>query len=155
MDKDADWGKVALYWKEHAPADDQGRTVNTIWYNNKNVDAYQHIINQVMKMKKKFVDKGYPVVIGEYGANRKDASLFGGNQEKHNESMMTWYGAVTAEMMKAGLIPYVWDINVQPLPHMTIFDRKKQVVSDSYIFKGVMQGAAEGMDDYRKIYPKP
>ena len=31
---------------------------------------------------------------------------------------------------------------------MTIFDRKKQVVSDSYIFKGVMQGAAEGMEDY-------
>ena len=29
MDKDADWGKVALYWKGHAPADDQGRTVNT------------------------------------------------------------------------------------------------------------------------------
>lgn len=79
MDKDADWGKVALYWKGHAPA----------------------------------------------------------------------------EMMKAGLIPYVWDINVQPLPHMTIFDRKKQVVSDSYIFKGVMQGAAEGMEDYQKIYPKP
>lgn len=154
MDKDADWGKVALYWKGHAPADDQGRTVNTIWYNNKNVDAYQHITNQVMKMKQKFVDQGYPVVIGEYGANRKDASLFGGNQEKHNESMMAWYGAVTAEMMKAGLIPYVWDINVQPLPHMTIFDRKKQVVSDSYIFKGVMQGAAEGMEDYLKIYPK-
>ena len=56
---------------------------------------------------------------------------------------------------QAGLIPYVWDINVQPLPHMTIFDRKKQVVSDSYIFKGVMQGAAEGMEDYQKIYPKP
>ena len=51
--------------KGHAPADDQGRTVNTISYNNKNVDAYQHITNLVMKMKKKFVDKGYPVVIGE------------------------------------------------------------------------------------------
>jgi endoglucanase len=38
---------------------------------------------------------------------------------------------------------------------MTIFDRKKQVVSDSYIFKGVMQGAGEGMEDYLKIYPKP
>lgn len=144
MDKDADWGKVALYWKGHAPADDQGRTINTIRYNNKNVDAYQYITNLMMKMKRKFVDQGYPVVIGEYGANRKDASLFGGNQEKHNESIMAWYGAVTAEIMKAGLIPYVWDINVQPLPHMTIFDRKKQVVSDSYIFKGVMQGAAEG-----------
>lgn len=65
-----------------------------------------------------------------------------------------WKGHAPAEMMKAGLIPYVWDINVQPLPHMTIFDRKKQVVSDSYIFKGVMQGAAEGMEDYQKIYPK-
>lgn len=155
MDKDADWGKVALYWKEHAPADDQGRTVNTIWYNNKNVDAYQHITNQVLKMKKKFVDKGYPVVIGEYGANRKDASLYGGNQKLHDESMMAWYSYVTAEMLKAGLIPYVWDINVQPLPHMTLFNRAKEVVSDSYIFKGVVDGAEIGMETYHKIYPKP
>ena len=155
MDKDADWGKVALYWKGHAPADDQGRTVNTISYNNKNVDAYQHITNQVMKMKKKFVDKGYPVVIGEYGANRKDASLYGGNQKLHDESMMAWYSSVTAEILKAGLIPYVWDINVQPLPHMTLFNRAKEVVSDSYIFKGVMDGAEIGMEDYLKIYPNP
>ena len=155
MDKDADWGKVALYWKGHAPADDQGRTVNTIRYNNKNVDAYQHITNQVMKMKKKFVDKGYPVVIGEYGANRKDASLYGGKQKLHDESMMAWYSCVTAEMLKAGLIPYVWDINVQPLPHMTLFNRAKEVVSDSYIFKGVVDGAAIGMETYHEIYPKP
>lgn len=155
MDKDADWGKVALYWKGHAPADDQGRTVNTISYNNKNVDAYQHITNQVMKMKKKFVNKGYPVVIGEYGANRKDASLYGGNQKLHDESMMAWYSCVTAEMLKAGLIPYVWDINVQPLPHMTLFDRAKEAVSDSYIFKGVVDGAAIGMETYHEIYPKP
>lgn len=155
MDKDADWGKVALYWKGHAPADDQGRTVNTISYNNKNVDAYQHITNLVMKMKKKFVDKGYPVVIGEYGANRKNASLYGGNQKLHDESMMAWYSCVTAEILKAGLIPYVWDINVQPLPHMTLFNRAKEVVSDSYIFKGVMDGAEIGMETYHKIYPKP
>lgn len=155
MDKDADWGKVALYWKGHAPADDQGRTVNTIWYDNKNVDAYQHITNLVMKMKKKFVDKGYPVVIGEYGANRKDASLYGENQKLHDESMMAWYSYVTAEMLKAGLIPYVWDINVQPLPHMTLFNRAKEVVSDSYIFKGVVDGAEIGMETYHKIYPKP
>ena len=45
-------------------------------------------------------DDGEPA---QTAGNRKDASLFGGNQEKHNESMMAWYGAVTAEMMKAGL----------------------------------------------------
>lgn len=155
MDKDADWGKVALYWKGHAPADDQGRTVSTIWYNNQNVDAYQHVTNQLQKMKKKFVDKGYPVVIGEYGANRKDATIYGGNQQKHDESMMVWYSVATAEMMKAGLIPYVWDINVQPLPHMTLFDRSKTSVSDSYIFKGVMDGAAEGIESFKRIYPQP
>ena len=154
MEQDADWGKVALYWKGHAPADDQGRTVSTIWYNNQNVDAYQHVTNQLQKMKKKFVDQGIPVVIGEYGANRKDATVYGGDQQKHDESMMVWYSAVTAEMLKAGLIPYVWDINVQPLPHMTLFDRSNHSVSDSYIFKGVMDGAAEGIDAFRAIYPK-
>ncbi len=154
MSEDADWGKVALYWKGHAPVDDGGRTVNTIWYNNQSVDAYHHITNQMMKMKKKFVDQGIPVVIGEYGANRKDATLYGGNQQKHDESMMAWYGAVTSEMMKAGLIPYVWDINVQPLPHMTLFDRKNHSVSDSYIFKGVIEGSKDGMSAFKKIYPK-
>ena len=69
--------------------------------------------------------------------------------------MMAWYSSVTAEMLKAGLIPYVWDINVQPLPHMTLFNRAKEVVSDSYIFKGVMDGAEIGMETYHKIYPKP
>lgn len=79
----------------------------------------------------------------------------GGNQKLHDESMMAWYSYVTAEMLKAGLIPYVWDINVQPLPHMTLFNRAKEVVSDSYIFKGVVDGAAIGMETYHKIYPKP
>ncbi len=79
----------------------------------------------------------WPVVIGEYGANRKEAATYGGNQEKHDESMMAWYATVTCEMMKAGLVPYVWDINVQPLPHMTIFDRANTSVSDSYIYKKV------------------
>ena len=69
--------------------------------------------------------------------------------------MMVWYSVATAEMMKAGLIPYVWDINVQPLPHMTLFDRSKTSVSDSYIFKGVMDGAAEGIESFKKIYPQP
>lgn len=154
MEQDADWGKVALYWKGHAPADDQGRTVSTIWYNNQSVDAYEHVTNQLQKMKKKFVDQGIPVVIGEYGANRKNASLYGGDQQKHDESMMVWYSAVTSEMLKAGLIPYVWDINVQPLPHMTLFDRSNHSVSDSYIFKGVMDGAAEGIEGFKAIYPK-
>lgn len=155
MDKDADWGKVALYWKGHDPKKPDGRTVNNIWYANENVDAYQHISNQMMKMKRKFVDKGYPVIIGEYGANRKDATIYGGDQAKHDESMKAWYCAATAEMMKAGLLPYVWDINVQPLPHMTLFDRKRHSVSDSHIFQGVMDGAAQGKEGFYKIYPKP
>lgn len=154
MIEDADWGKVALYWKGHAPANEPSRTVNTIWYDNQNMDANQLITHQMMKMKRKFVDKGYPVVIGEYGANRKDATLYGGNQAKHDESMHVWYSAVTSEMMKAGMIPYVWDINVQTLPHMTLFNRKNLSVADSYIFNGVIEGADKGMDRYKQIYPK-
>ena len=57
--------------------------------------------------------------------------------------------------MNSFLIPFVCDINAHPLPHMTLFNRAKEVVSDSYIFKGVMDGAAIGMETYHKIYPKP
>ena len=38
---------------------------------------------------------------------------------------------------------------------MTLFNRAKEVVSDSYIFKGVVDGAAIGMETYHEIYPKP
>lgn len=154
MMDDADWGKVSLYWKGHAPADGKGRTTNTIWYNNQNWDADEYVEMMMNKMKNKFVSKGVPVVVGEYGANRKDAAKYGGDQAKHDESMQAWYRAVTSSMMKAGLVPYVWDINVQPLPHMTIFDRRKQQVSDSYIYKGVMEGASAGMASFHEIYPE-
>lgn len=153
MMEDADWGKVSIYWKGHAPADDKGRTTNNIWYNNQNLDAEEYVEMMMGKMKTKFVDKGVPVIVGEYGANRKNATNYGGDQAKHDESMEAWYREVTSCMMKAGLVPYVWDINVQPLPHMTIFDRRKQSVSDSYIYKGVMEGAREGMEDFLKAYP--
>lgn len=155
MQEDADWGKVSLYWKGHAPKEDQGRTTNTIWYNDQNLDADEYIAMMMGKMKSMYVDKGIPVVVGEYGANRKEAATYGGNQEKHDESMMAWYSAVTASMMKAGMVPYVWDINVQPLPHMTLFDRSNHSISDSYIYKGVMIGATLGKSAFDKVYPKP
>ena len=105
-----------------------------------------------MKMKKKFVDKGYPVVIGEYGANRKDASLFGGNQEKHNESMMAWYGAVTARNDEGRTYPIRLGYQCATSSSHDHLRQKETGGFRLYIFKGVMQGAAEGMEDYLRIY---
>lgn len=154
MSEDADWGKVSIYWEGHAPVGIKERTTNTIWYQHQNLGAAEYVEMMMQKMYTKFVSKGIPVVIGEYGANRKNATIYGGNQAKHDESMMAWYSDVTCSMMKAGLVPYVWDINVQPLPHMTIFNRSNQSISDSYIYRGVMEGVKCGMDSYQKIYPR-
>ncbi len=46
--------------------------------------------------------------------------------------------------MKAGLVPFVWDTNYQGFPHMTLSDRATPEVSDTYIYKGIMEGMENG-----------
>lgn len=155
MMEDENWGKVALYWKGHNPSNDVERTCNTVWCNNQNVDAEQYVLDLLDKMKTTYVDKEIPVVIGEFGANRKNASSYGGKQGKHNESITAWYRLVASAAMRKGLIPFVWDTNHQDLPHMTMFDRAAPKVSDTYIYKGVMDGVKEGIAGFNQIYPQP
>lgn len=155
MNKDESWGKVKLYWKGHAPSGNWDQTCNTIWYNNQNVDATQHIQNLMNKMKMAFVDKGMPVIIGEFGANRKNASSYGGDQGKHDESITAWYSLAASVAMKAGAVPFVWDTNNQGFPHMTIFNRATPAVTDTYIYKGVMEGVKNGKAAFEQIYPAP
>lgn len=155
MKNDESWGKVALYWKGHGPSGNWDRTCNTIWYNNANVDADQYLQDMMNKLNSKFVSKGYPVVIGEYAASRKQASQYGGDQEKHNESIISWYSQVTSMAMKAGAIPFVWDTNYRSFPHDAVFNRSNSTIDDTYIYQGILEGKAIGKQTYEQIYPVP
>ena len=106
--------------------------------------------SQLQKMKTHFVDKGYPVVIGEFGANWRDlSSLPKESQEKHNASIKAHYRELhrlCKEM--GGMVPMTWDTNYRNQEGtkgcMTIVDRKTLSVYGTY--------ALEGIND---IYPRP
>ncbi len=142
MEKDESWGKVFYYWgngNHHS-----GSTHNATWGEEKDMK------DQLQKMKTYFVDKGYPVVIGEFGANWRDISkLSNESQEKHNASIKAHYKELhrlCKEM--GGMVPMTWDINSRSQNGtkgtMTIVDRKNLTVYGKYALEGI-----------NEIYPRP
>ena len=105
---------------------------------------------QLQMMKTNFVDKGYPVVIGEFGANWRDlSSLKGESQEKHNASIKAHYRELhrlCKEM--GGMVPMTWDTNYPDQEgtkgNMTIIDRKNLTVFGTYAMEGI-----------NEIFPRP
>jgi aryl-phospho-beta-D-glucosidase BglC (GH1 family) len=104
-----------------------------------------YVREQFQMMKEAFVDKGYPVILGEYGANWRE---FSNNsiQKKHDASLWLFHKTINEEAIKRGIIPYVWDIN-NPNRYgtggiMCIIDRSKPAVFDSNSLDGIMSGAA-------------
>ena len=96
-------------------------------------------------MKQAFVDKGYPVILGEYGANWREFSN-SAIQKKHDASIRLFHKTINEEAVKRGIIPYVWDIN-NPNRYgtggiMCIIDRSKPSVFDQNSLDGIMEGAA-------------
>ena len=142
MEKDESWGKVFYYWgngNHHS-----GSQHNATW------GEESEMRSQLMKMKTNFVDKGYPVVIGEFGANwRNLAGQSGESQEKHDASIRAHYRelySLCREM--GGMVAMAWDVN-SPNQNgtrgtMTLIDRSKLTVF------GVP--AMQGIND---VYPRP
>ena len=142
MENDESWGKVFYYWgngNHHS-----GSTHNATWGEEKDMK------DQLQKMKTYFVDKGYPVVIGEFGANWRDISkLSNESQEKHNASIKAHYKELhrlCKEM--GGMVPMTWDINSRnqngTKGTMTIVDRKNLTIYGKYALEGI-----------NEIYPRP
>ena len=65
MDKDASWGKMFYYWgaNYHSTTDTER---NATWGEEADLDKF------FLSMKTQFVDKGIPVVLGEFAAIRRD-----------------------------------------------------------------------------------
>lgn len=85
-------------WQWGAKATDPKATET--WANESYVDA------QFESMKKAFVDKGVPVILGEYAAGLKPK--FPGMRSYRND----WDRYVTRSAVRHGLIPMYWDIGL-------------------------------------------
>ncbi|MGE5427268.1 MAG: glycoside hydrolase family 5 protein, partial [Methylococcaceae bacterium] len=94
LNGDASWGKMFYYWGKgnHSTTD---VTRNATWGEESDMDKYLTL------MKTKFIDKGIPVIIGEYGAFRRKLSA-PSDQALHNASINTYYSYFVKSATKMG-----------------------------------------------------
>jgi aryl-phospho-beta-D-glucosidase BglC (GH1 family) len=129
LEKDASWGKIFYYWGKvnHSKTDIER---NSTW-------GEEDIVDKLFgDMKTKYVDKGIPVILGEFGAYKRKLSL-PSDQALHNASIEYFNKYVVKSAIKNGIIPYYWDV-----PN-NLFNRNTGEVLDKDVVKAMMDGAKE------------
>lgn len=105
----------------------------------------EHMQTQFAKMKAKYFDNGYPVLLGEFGANWRS---IGENQDKHNASVQLYHRLAVKNAIDNGMVPMVWDINSASqngtTGTMTIVNRQTCELFGTYAMSGITEGVAQG-----------
>ena len=70
----------------------------------------EHPKEQFAKMKTNYVDKGYPVIVGEFGANVRSPELSGSDLNLHKQGRVQWHKDVVTAAKQYGLTPILWDM---------------------------------------------
>lgn len=132
MEQDADWGKVFYYWGQnnHSTTDTDR---NSTWCEEKFVDSMFTIL------KKQFVDKDIPVLLGEFGAMKR-MTLTGDTLKRHIKSRRSFYEYVLSSAKSHGIIPAAWDAGGKGNLTMTIFDRKTGAIFDLGLLNAIRSG---------------
>ena len=132
MNTDESWGKMFYYWGKgnHSTTD---VTRNANWGEESDMD------NNLTLMKTKFIDKGIPVIIGEYGAFRRKIS-FPSDQALHNASIENYYRYFVKSAASKGFITYCWDTG-------GIFNFTTGKKIDKVVLNAIMQGTRDATTD--------
>lgn len=128
MDKDEEWGKIVYYWGN-------GYHSSTDTKRNATGGEEDFVDYAFGLMKSKFVDKGIPVIIGEFSASKRDLT-YPSDQTLHEASRKYYYKYVVSAAISRGLVPMCWDLNEQ------IFDRENATVLDQGLIDAMLQGEA-------------
>jgi endoglucanase len=128
MTKDENWGNQFYYWGKdfHSTTD---LAHNPTWGEEAEVDRLFKL------MKNKFVDKAIPVLIGEFGAMRRD-NLTGDALKLHLASRAYYLKYVTKQANINGLLPFFWDTG-------GLLNRGTNTVADQQSLDALMQGATK------------
>lgn len=118
---DQSWGKMFYYWGNgnHSSIEPDR---NATWGEEDYVDP------QMLAMKTHFVDKGIPVIMGEFGCWRKTTPL---DLPKHNASVTYWNKYVAQQALANGVIPFLWDTG-------SLIDRTTLAVKDQDILDALL-----------------
>ena len=128
-DGDVSWGNMIYYWGagNHSTIEPERNAT----YGEEN-----EILDEFKKMKQKFVDKGIPVMLGEYATWRRTPGLgkpVPKDMEMHNKSVDYWSYYVTKQAKAHGLVPFWWEIGF-------MLDRANNVVKDQPMLDAIIEG---------------
>jgi hypothetical protein len=135
LNNDESWGKMFYYWGKdnHSEKD---LTRNATWGEEATVDANFKL------MKTQFIDKGIPVVMGEYSATRR-SHLTGDALAKHLASRAYYMKYVTQQAKVYGIIPFYWDNGGTGDNACGIFNRNQNTVFDKLVLDALIEGAGK------------
>jgi aryl-phospho-beta-D-glucosidase BglC (GH1 family) len=133
LEADATWGKMFYYWGNgyHSATDTER---NATWGEEATVDTNFGL------MKTKFVNKGIPVIMGEYSATRR-SNLTGDALTLHLQSRAYYHKYVTQKAIENGIIPFYWDNGGIGNHASGIFNRSNNTVFDQAVLDALMEGA--------------
>jgi endoglucanase len=133
LEADASWATMKYNWG--APFSTYGSISN--W------GQEEYVITQFQKMKTNFVDKGYPVILGEFGALRRSA-LTGTTLEHHLGSRAWYFQYVSQQAKTYGLVPFYWDNGFTGNFGCAMFNRSDGSVFDRQALNAYLTGVTAG-----------
>ena len=129
-DGDVSWGNMVYYWGagNHSTIEPE---------RNATFGEEDAVIAEFQKMKEGFVDKGIPVILGEYAVWRRTAATNSKylpmDLDKHNQSVNYWAKYVTKQAKANGILPFWWEIGF-------LFDRKNNAILDQPMYDAIVEG---------------
>ncbi len=127
MTQDESWGRMAYFWGAHSVSGSDRNATSGDEAEMKSLFG---------RMKTMFVDKGIPVILGEYGAITIRTGL-GANQEAHDKSRNLYDETVTREAKNHGLVPFYWETS-------RVVNRNTGEIKDHFAMDGIRKGAESG-----------
>ncbi|MBR1502802.1 MAG: glycoside hydrolase family 5 protein [Prevotella sp.] len=129
MTEDTGWGTMFYYWgsENHVSGSKHNATFG----------EEPDLIRLADRLKTSFVDKGIPVINGEYGVIWRTIKGDGESQDKHNASIKAYYKTMNKVCMERGIVPIVWDTNSTGSNQMTVINRATRTIYNSYMMDGI------------------
>ncbi len=125
--EDQSWGKMIYYWGAGHHSTIEPERNATFGEENEHLKYFD-------KLKTSFVDKGIPVLMGEYGAYRRNGSTHVPKAlPTHEASVDYWTTFVTKEALARGIKPFWWDTG-------GALDRRNDTVKDQRTIDALIEG---------------
>ena len=122
LSEDVSWGNMFYYWGDgNHSAIEPSR--NSTW--GEEAEAVQYF----QGLKTKFVDKGIPVLMGEYLAALRSTTA---DPDKHIDSRDHWLKFITRTAVENGVIPFVWDTG-------GLIDRNTGAIKDQRAIDSILE----------------